>query len=59
MHPYLIEMLECPACHNKLEWRIIKQSEDRIETAEATCHACAATYPVRDGIGLFLIVGNQ
>jgi uncharacterized protein YbaR (Trm112 family) len=54
MHTYLIEMLECPACHNKLDWVITEQNENRIETAEAHCNACAATYPVRDGIGLFL-----
>ena len=54
MHTYLIEMLECPDCHDKLEWRIIEQNQDRIETAEAHCTACTATYPVRDGIGLFL-----
>lgn len=54
MHTYLIEMLECPACHDKLEWSIIEQNENRIEAAEAHCNACTATYPVRDGIGLFL-----
>ena len=54
MHTYLIEMLECPACHNKLEWTIIERNGDRIEAAEAHCSACDAVYPVRDGIGLFL-----
>lgn len=54
MHTYLIEMLECPACHDELDWSIIDSNEDRIETAEAHCNACTATYPVRDGIGLFL-----
>jgi len=47
-------MLECPVCHNKLEWSIIEQNGDRIEAAEARCSACNAAYPVRDGIGLFL-----
>jgi uncharacterized protein YbaR (Trm112 family) len=55
MHTYLIEMLECPACHGNLEWRIIEQNEDRIETAEAHCTTCSTVYPVRDEIGLFLI----
>ena len=54
MHTYLIEMLECPACHGRLNWDITEQTEDRIETAEAHCNACNAVYPVRDGIGLFL-----
>jgi uncharacterized protein YbaR (Trm112 family) len=54
MHTYLIEMLECPACHGKLEWSITEQNENRIATAEAHCKVCTATYPVRDGIGVFL-----
>jgi len=54
MHTYLIEMLQCPACHGKLQWSISEQHEDRLEQAEARCSACAATYPIRDGIGLFL-----
>jgi uncharacterized protein YbaR (Trm112 family)/SAM-dependent methyltransferase len=54
MHPYLIEMLECPACHGKLDWSIVERTESRITAAEAACQACAAVYPVRDGIGLFL-----
>lgn len=54
MHHYLVEMLECPACHAGLGWVIQEYSGNRIETAEATCNACGASYPVRDGIGLFL-----
>ncbi|HLO33112.1 MAG TPA: methyltransferase domain-containing protein [Anaerolineales bacterium] len=54
MHTYLIEMLECPACHGKLDWSIAEQNENHIEAAEAHCNTCAATYSVRDGIGLFL-----
>lgn len=54
MHTYLIELLECPACHGKLDWDITEQNENRIETAEVRCNACAASYAVRDGIGLFL-----
>jgi uncharacterized protein YbaR (Trm112 family) len=54
MHTYLMEMLECPACHDKLDWIIGEQNQNHIETAEARCNACDATYPVRDGIGLFL-----
>nr|MBC7245262.1 methyltransferase domain-containing protein [Chloroflexota bacterium] len=54
MHPYLIEMLQCPACHGNLEWSIAERSNARIETAEARCAACAASYPVREGIGVFL-----
>ena len=54
MYPYLIEMLECPACHHGLTWQIIEQNKTRIETAEAICNNCQASYPVREGIGLFL-----
>lgn len=54
MHTYLIDMLECPACHADLEWKIGERAERRIITAEATCPACTTVYPVRDGIGLFL-----
>ena len=54
MHTYLIEMLECPVCHDKLEWTIVERRGDRIEAAEAHCSVCDAVYPVRDGIGLFL-----
>ncbi len=54
MHTYLIEMLECPICHGRLNWDIAEQNEGRIEAAEASCIDCAATYPIRDGIGLFL-----
>lgn len=54
MQTYLTEMLECPACHGRLEWRVEEQEGERIESAEAQCIQCAASYPVRDGIGLFL-----
>ncbi|HTP09437.1 MAG TPA: methyltransferase domain-containing protein [Anaerolineae bacterium] len=54
MHTYLIDMLECPACHAELAWKIGERAEKRIITAKATCQACAAIYSVRDGIGLFL-----
>jgi uncharacterized protein YbaR (Trm112 family) len=55
MHSYLIDMLECPACHGEFDWRINERDGNRIESAEARCTACAASYPVRDGIGIFLL----
>ena len=54
MHDYVVEMLECPACHDELAWTVSERRENRIETAKAHCRVCAATYPVEEGIGLFL-----
>ncbi len=54
MHDFLIEMLVCPACHGPLTWAVSVQRGERVEEAEACCRACQATYPVREGIGLFL-----
>jgi len=54
MHTYLIEMLECPACHGSLEWTITERQDRRVEEANARCTQCAENYPVREGVGLFL-----
>ncbi|NIN67769.1 MAG: methyltransferase domain-containing protein, partial [Anaerolineae bacterium] len=54
MYTYLIEMLQCPDCRGELEWTMAERRGDRIEMAEARCRACAAIYPVHDGIGVFL-----
>ncbi len=54
MQKYLVEILECPKCHGKLDWTITEQTTDRIEAGEACCQDCSCTYPVRDGIGVFL-----
>ncbi len=54
MHSYLLEMLECPACHGDLTWTILECDDQRILSAHIRCETCEATYAVRDGIGLFL-----
>ncbi len=54
MHEYLIELLECTLCHGELAWTIAERQGNRIETAQARCASCGATYPVREGIALFL-----
>ncbi len=54
MQSYLLEILECPVCHGKLEWEISEWQRKRIETAQAHCQRCAAIYPVLEGVGLFL-----
>jgi uncharacterized protein YbaR (Trm112 family) len=59
MHHYLMEMLQCPACRGRLNWTIDDTDGERIETGKATCAACGAAYPVREGIGLFLTSGLE
>jgi len=54
MQKYLVEILECPKCNGKLDWNITEESHDRIEVAEACCQDCSSTYPIQDGIGVFL-----
>jgi uncharacterized protein YbaR (Trm112 family) len=54
MQEFLIEMLECPSCHGELNWKIVQHQGDRIEEAEVNCKKCDGTYPVKEGIGLFL-----
>jgi uncharacterized protein YbaR (Trm112 family) len=55
MHTYLIDMLECPACHGELAWHVTEWGEKRIETGDVRCTECAASYPVWDGVGVFLL----
>ncbi|MDX1436120.1 MAG: Trm112 family protein [Anaerolineales bacterium] len=54
MQQFLTELLECPACHGALDWRIESSVSDQIEQGEAICDLCEAIYPIRDGIGIFL-----
>lgn len=54
MQAVLMEMLVCPVCHEELAWMITAQEGNRIITGEAKCKGCAAAYPVRDDIALFL-----
>ncbi len=54
MHSYPMDLLECPACHGSLSWDVSHQEGDRIIEAVARCQGCAAEYPVRDDIGIFL-----
>ncbi len=54
MHDFLIEMLECPVCHGGLTWAVLEQRGAHIEEGHANCVTCGATYPIWEGIGLFL-----
>ncbi len=54
MHSFLIEMMECPACHGALTWFVDKRLASHIEEGEALCSVCNTTYPILEGIGIFL-----
>jgi uncharacterized protein YbaR (Trm112 family) len=54
MHDFLMDQLVCPACHGALTWTIEARHGDRIEQGTVRCTACAASYSVREGIGVFL-----
>ncbi|MCK5133700.1 MAG: hypothetical protein KAR40_16295, partial [Candidatus Sabulitectum sp.] len=54
MQKYLVEILECPKCHGRLDWNVTDQTTDRIETAQIQCTHCSGSYSVQDGIGVFL-----
>lgn len=57
MHGHLRDNLVCPICHGGLRWTIGEAIGGRIETAEAYCAACLASFPVKEGIALFLAPG--
>ena len=57
MQSFLLDRLVCPICHGGLRWTIAEALGDRIETAEAFCATCPASYPVKEGIALFLTPG--
>lgn len=54
MHSFLLDILVCPACHGSLRWAIYRDHDDHLESAEASCTACSASYPVRESIAVFL-----
>lgn len=54
MFRFVCDLLECTRCHGTLAWDIAASRGERIEEGEACCTVCAARYPVREGIGLFL-----
>jgi uncharacterized protein YbaR (Trm112 family) len=55
MHDLLTEWLLCPSCHGDLAWQVDERDGAHIELGRARCLACDAEYPIRDGIGLFLL----
>lgn len=54
MHDFIRDMLRCPQCAGGLVWSIGTRRGERIVEGEARCVNCGATFPVREGIGLFL-----
>ena len=55
MHDYLSEWLVCPNCHGDLAWQVEEREGVHIESGQARCTACGVEYPIRDGIGIFLL----
>jgi uncharacterized protein YbaR (Trm112 family) len=55
MLEYVTGMLQCPDCAGELSWNIHKRREHRIWEATAECKQCGGKYPVREGIGVFLV----
>ena len=47
MDAKLLEILVCPLCKGKLEYRKAEQ--------ELVCHACKLIYPIRDDIPIMLV----
>ena len=55
MHDFLVDWLVCPDCHGDLNWRTEERAGAHIESGRARCTACGTAYPIRDGIGIFLL----
>ncbi len=55
MHDHLTELLLCPKCHGDLVWKIEERLGAHMESGAARCTECGTEYPIRDGIGLFLL----
>lgn len=54
MHIKLIEQLICPVCKKELQWNILQRNNVHIIEGFAKCFRCETTYPVKDGIAVFL-----
>ncbi|MCK4258580.1 MAG: class I SAM-dependent methyltransferase [Halanaerobiales bacterium] len=54
MKENLIDLLECPLCHNKLSWKIERINAQDIISGLARCTKCLCEYPIYDSIALFL-----
>jgi len=56
MHPTLLEILACPACHQEAPLQAMAEvtQGDEITQGKLVCTKCAAEYPIRDGIPRFV-----
>ena len=55
VHEWLPELLCCSRCRGHLTWSVADRCDGMIETADARCRSCGATFPVREGIGVFVV----
>lgn len=46
MHPDVMTILACPACHGTLTLEIVREAEGEVEEGALHCGACAARYPI-------------
>lgn len=49
-----MKILQCPLCHGKLTWNVIKEKNNNVIDAEMVCDVCNNTYLINDGIAYFL-----
>jgi uncharacterized protein YbaR (Trm112 family) len=59
MQEYLIELLCCPSCHGDLTWSVTEKKDDHVEEGLSECGVCGMTYPIREGIGVFLTADHE
>ena len=59
MQEYLIELLCCPSCHGDLTWTVTDTKDDHVEEGLSECDDCGITYPIREGIGVFLTADRE
>ncbi|MDI6718653.1 MAG: methytransferase partner Trm112 [Methanomicrobiales archaeon] len=50
MRRRLMEILCCPVCKGDLILQVEAENEEEVLEGTLLCGACAATYPIREGI---------
>jgi uncharacterized protein YbaR (Trm112 family) len=54
MQKYLIDMLTCPVCHAELDWRITRQTNERVEDQRHAVNPVRALIRFGRGLEYFL-----